>query len=157
MANPYRRLLLWLGARRSVAAAAARLQPGIDRALMRIGRGRISTVASMPALLLTSTGRRSGREHTVPLFHVPAGSGWAVVDTSYGRSARPAWSLNLEADASCTVRVDGKDRASAARRAAGEEFEASWRDLLDVWPLYADYATRSGRTPIVWILVPEAG
>lgn len=150
----YRRILLWLGAKGPVVALASRFQPGIDRFFMRFGRGRVSTVASMPALLLTTTGRRSGTEHTVPLFHVPVGSGWAVTDTSYGRPTRPAWSLNLEAGADCTVRIDGRDHACVARPSADDEFEGLWGSLLDLWPLYGDYAARSGRPPRVWVLDP---
>jgi deazaflavin-dependent oxidoreductase (nitroreductase family) len=152
MRSAYRSLLIWLGRRRPVVALAARVQPGLDRMLLRISRGHVSTGGPLPALLLTGTGRRSGEPHTVPLFYVPAESGWAVVDTSYGRPGRPAWSLNLTADPSCTVRIEGEEHPCVARIAEGEERERLWASLIEMWPLYGDYAAKGGRDPSVWVL-----
>ncbi|HSG78099.1 MAG TPA: nitroreductase family deazaflavin-dependent oxidoreductase, partial [Acidimicrobiia bacterium] len=122
--------------------------------LLRIGRGHISTGGPMRALLLTATGRRSGHPRTVPLFYVPAGPGWAVVDTNYGRSPRPAWSLNLGADRLCTVRVGGHDHPCTARVAEGDERERLWTDLLEIWPVYGEYAAGIDRAPHVWVVEP---
>ena len=52
------------------AAIGRRIAPRFDRAVIRLSGGRLRTSerAALPTLLLTHTGRRSGRERTTPLL-----------------------------------------------------------------------------------------
>ncbi|MDX1691703.1 MAG: nitroreductase/quinone reductase family protein, partial [Acidimicrobiia bacterium] len=116
--------------------------------------GHVSTVPGMPTILLHTTGRRSGRDRTSPLFYVPAGDGVAVVDTNYGREPRPGWSHNLAADPDAAFTLAGVRRDARARTAGGEERTRLWSDLVDLYPPYEDYAAGLRRSPRVWVLDP---
>lgn len=149
------RLAMHLGARRAVNAIAARVQTPIDRVLMGRSRGRFHTMpAEFPTLLLTTTGRRTGRERTVPLLYVEVGSGVVVTDTGYGREPTPGWSANLHADPSAAATIGPTTRAVRARLAAGEERDRLWAALVALWPNFDRYSARLRRTPRVWVLEP---
>jgi F420H(2)-dependent quinone reductase len=82
----------------------------------------------VPALLLTTTGRRSGQSRTHGLTYCRDRGDIIVVASNGGSDRPPAWLLNLEADPEVTVRV-GRTVFGAAARVAGQVE----RDQL--WPL----------------------
>jgi len=45
-------------------------------------------------LLLTTTGRKSGTQHTAPLIYAPQGDAYTVVASKGGSDDPPAWYLN---------------------------------------------------------------
>jgi deazaflavin-dependent oxidoreductase (nitroreductase family) len=45
----------------------------------------------VPLLLLTTTGRRSGRPWTVPLMYQTDGDGWVLVASNGGSDRHPSW------------------------------------------------------------------
>lgn len=59
----------------------------------------------MPALLLRTTGRRSGLERTNALVYGRDGDRLMVVPSNGGHRKPPAWLLNLEANAEVEVQV----------------------------------------------------
>ena len=65
------------------------------------------------ALLLTTTGRKSGQKRTTPLIYDPVGDGYAIVASKGGADEPPAWYLNLTEDP--TVEVQVKDDVFTAR------------------------------------------
>jgi len=69
----------------------------------------------MPTLLLTTRGRRTGRERTRALVYAASGTDLAVVASNGGQDAPPAWLLNLTADPRVTVRL-GRHRYAATAR-----------------------------------------
>ena len=75
-------------------------------AVQRLSRGRaLGRVAGMPVLLLTTTGRRSGKPRTRPLTFFRDGADLAIV-ASNGRADRPPdWSLNLQENPRAVVRI----------------------------------------------------
>ena len=76
--------------------AAIRAMGRSHRAIYRLTRGRLlGRVAGMPVLLLTTTGRRSGRaaDDTAHLLRVRSRS--RVVASNGGEDRPPAWWLNL--------------------------------------------------------------
>jgi deazaflavin-dependent oxidoreductase (nitroreductase family) len=82
----------------------------------------------VPALLLTTTGRRSGLPRTHGLTYCRDRGDLVVVASNGGSDRPPAWLLNLEADPRVTVRV-GRRVVGATARVAGPEERAQ------LWPL----------------------
>ncbi len=82
----------------------------------------------MPALLLTTTGRRSGLARTHGLTYCRDRGDLIVVASNGGSDRPPAWLLNLQADPRVTVRV-GRRVSPATARVAGPEERAQ------LWPL----------------------
>ncbi len=82
----------------------------------------------VPALLLTTTGRRTGQPRTNGLTYCRDRGDFIVVASNGGSDRPPAWLLNLQADPQVTVRV-GRRVLSATARVAGPEEQAQ------LWPL----------------------
>lgn len=144
-----------LGHRRWFAAAARLLVPA-DRLVGRLTRGRVVALGLVPSLLLTTTGRRSGRPRHNPLLYVRDGEAYVVVGSNWGQPHQPGWALNLLARPEATIGVRGRRIPVRAERATGAERDRLWRLLVAEWPPYQTYARRAGgRTLLIFRLVPS--
>ncbi len=123
------------------------------RAIYRASRGRlIGHVAGMPVLMLTTTGRRSGRARTTPLTYFESGDDLVIVASNGGEDRPPSWSLNLESEPRATVTIGVCSWAVTARTATPEERAQLWPTITATHPGYATYARRTTR-PIPVILL----
>jgi deazaflavin-dependent oxidoreductase (nitroreductase family) len=138
-----RRIAGRLGHWRWFGAIARPLVP-IDRLIGRLSRGRLVALGLAPALILTTTGRRSGRPRRSPLLYVRDGPAFVVVGTNWGQVHPPAWSLNLLADPQATVAVGGWQIRVRASVVTGPERDRLWRLLVRQWPPYDTYPTTAG-------------
>ena len=102
-------------------------------------------------LLLTTTGARSGRPHTVPLGYLPDGGERVLVIGSAGGSPRdPAWLRNLVVTPVVTVEDGVFTYDATARVLAGAERDAVFARAVEADPGWAEYERRSGRVlPVV--------
>ena len=103
-------------------------------------------------LLLTTTGRRSGEERTMPLIFRPDGDRWVVVASKGGWDDHPGWFHNLEANPEATIQVKDEVIRVRARVAAGEERERLWKLMAEAWPAYDAYQQKTDREIPVVIL-----
>lgn len=92
----------------------------------------------VPVMLLTTTGRKSGKERTVPLLYLRDGTDIVVVASTGGLPKHPAWYLNLQEDPDVTVQVGSEVSRRRARTATDDERSRLWPRLVD---LYADFET----------------
>ena len=140
------RLLRWLGHRRWFAAAARRFAAPIDRFLYRVSRGRVvSTAGVVPLILLTTTGRRTGRARTTPVMFLRDGDRFVVSSENSGQKRPAAWPLNLLADPQATVQHGSEVVFCRARLLDEAEADRYWPRLLEVWPAHETYRARSGK------------
>jgi len=80
----------------------------------------------VPALLLTTTGRRSGLLRTHGLTYCRDRGDLIVVASNGGSDKPPAWLLNIQADPTVTVRVGRRVVTATARVATDEEQAFLW-------------------------------
>ena len=139
----YSRFLVAVGDRRWFVAAASRIAPRLDRMVYGITRGRrLATPPSVPTFFLTTTGRRTQEPRTVALSYVEEGGDYIVVDTSWGRSSTPDWSLNLAANPQAMIEMAGEQILVEARAVTSTEALALWATFCAMWPPYAEYRRR---------------
>ncbi len=141
----YRRVIRRLGHRRWFAALGRRLAP-VDRILYRATGGRFGVTGPpvYPALLLTTTGRRTGQERTTPVMYVRDGPRFVVSSENFGQERPASWPLNLEAEPRARVQVGKEVLACHARRATEDEVTRYWPRLVEMWPAHESYLRRSG-------------
>ncbi|MFB9890783.1 nitroreductase family deazaflavin-dependent oxidoreductase [Planobispora takensis] len=157
---------------RSIAAGKARPLPARERLrmriehevdtrsagfgvwLLRLTRGRAARLWHRQALILTTRGRRTGRERTVPLQFFPDGDDLIVVAADSGLASPPGWYFNLMAAPQARVEVFGRTYQVNARELPEREADAFWRRVLGVAPDYARYSRRLGRRPALIRLAP---
>src|SRR5437899_1418292 len=102
----------------------------IHRNLLRFTRGRIGwTALGMPAVRLTTLGRKSGQPRTVMLASpLREGDTWVVVASRGGDDHHPAWFLNLRDNPEVEVATKGQKRQPMRARIANAEERAR------LWP-----------------------
>jgi F420H(2)-dependent quinone reductase len=123
--------------------------------LYRLSGGRVmGTMRGAPILLLTTTGRKSGRRRTVPLLYLKDEGTFVIVASFAGAPKHPAWYLNLQADSKVNLQVGSRRFDGAARRASVDEKARLWPRLLAIYPQYADYQKRTPRDIPVVIVSP---
>ena len=102
------------------------------------------------ALILWTTGRKSGQERLTPLIYGRHGDDYLVVASKGGADEPPAWYLNLEANPEIQVQVLGDKFTAHARTANAEEKPAMWEVMAKAWPAYNDYQKKTSRQiPVV--------
>lgn len=143
-----------LGRTRAFAWIASRALPPIDARFARSRHSLTSLGTGFPLCYVTTTGRRTGEERTVPLLHVADRGRVVLIASNWGRRRHPAWALNLDADPGARVAVDGVERPYHARRATPEEEARYWREAVAFWPGYDDYRYRAGREIRMFVLEP---
>jgi deazaflavin-dependent oxidoreductase (nitroreductase family) len=134
-----------------------------DRLAHRLS-GRRATVtglfAAFPTVMVTTTGRRSGRPHTVPLIAVsdPDRPGViALIASNFGQGHDPDWCRNLRADPEAVVLGDEGTRRRRAREVHGAEMERWFALGTEIYTGYPGYRRRAGRPIPVFELEPVAG
>ena len=110
---------------------------------------------TVPSLLLTTTGRKSGERFIFPLFYGDAGNGsYLVVASKGGAPQHPGWYRNLLANPEVEVQVGTAKLKARARTAVGAERARLWQTALKFWPPYADYQKKTEREIPVVVLDP---
>ncbi len=101
-------------------------------------------------LLLTTTGRNTGKESTTPLIYQMDGDNPVIVASQGGAPKHPGWYLNLSKNPEVGVQILGDEFRARARTAEGDERERLWRKMNEIWPHYDEYQTRTDREiPVV--------
>jgi deazaflavin-dependent oxidoreductase (nitroreductase family) len=101
-------------------------------------------------LLLTTTGRKSGKRYTSPLIFREHDGGYVIVASKGGAPDAPDWFKNLEADPAVEVQVKDDAFAARARVAGPDEKPELWKLMAEVWPDYDEYQKKTDREiPVV--------
>jgi deazaflavin-dependent oxidoreductase (nitroreductase family) len=108
-------------------------------------------------LLLTTAGRKSGKERTVPLLYLEDGENMVVVASNGGSPNHPAWWLNLEANPEATVEIASRKLRVRAEKASPEERERLWPGLVAMYAGYEGYRRRTDREIPIVLLKPIRG
>ena len=129
---------------------------GLNNALYRISGGRVmGSFDGNPVLLLHHVGRRSGEERVTPLLYMPDGDDLVIVGSMGGTPKHPAWVHNLGARPDTEVEVGRERRPVRARVADEDERARLWPRLVDQYPAFATYQSRTEREIPVVILSPR--
>ena len=104
----------------------------------------------VPALLLTTKGRKSGEDRTSALIYGRLGNDYVIIASMAGAPTNPAWYLNLVATPEVTLQAGADRFVARARTAEGEERDAGWAAMVKIWPNYDVYQSRTERViPVV--------
>src|SRR4051794_2824909 len=96
-------------------------------------------------LLLTTTGSRTGKQHTTPMMFHRDGDRLLVIASNIGAPKHPAWYTNLVAAPRVTVEVDDETFDARATPAVAEERDHLWAMLKEHYPFFADHEAKTER------------
>ena len=101
-------------------------------------------------LILTTTGRKSGKQRLTPLIYGRHGDDYLIVASKGGTPENPDWYHNLSANPEVEIQVKGDKMHARARTATPAEKAEMWPIMTKEWPDYDDYQTKTDRDiPIV--------
>lgn len=109
----------------------------------------------MPALLLSVTGRKSGRTRITALVYFEDGGNYVVVGSDGAARRDPQWWKNLQENPQATVRVRRNEFSARASLATGSERERLWQIAIGINPMWAKYQTQTERILPVVVLKPN--
>jgi deazaflavin-dependent oxidoreductase (nitroreductase family) len=134
---------------RAALAAHVRLYQETDG---REGAVVVENGREQEALLLTTTGRRSGEPRTTAVYYGRDGDRLLIVASLAGYDRPPQWYLNLSADPRVKLQVGREHLEATARTASPDERPRLWAIMTDVYPTYEDYQAATEREIPVVIL-----
>jgi deazaflavin-dependent oxidoreductase (nitroreductase family) len=108
----------------------------------------------VPTLLLTTKGRKTGELRRTALIYGKHGSSYLVVASKGGADDAPAWYLNLSANPEVQVQIGPEVFTAQARTATEDEKPELWSKMVDIWPAYDEYQTKTQRPIPVVVLDP---
>jgi deazaflavin-dependent oxidoreductase (nitroreductase family) len=150
-----RRIWFWMVGRAGTNRLSRLLHPILYR--WTGGAGLLGRSLGNLTVLLTTRGRRSGKERTTAIWAYPDGDALVLVGSNGGSRRTPAWVVNLRARPEAEVQVRREVRSVRAREAAGEEYDRLWRMVVAAYPGYAAYLGWAQRVIPLVVLEPRPG
>jgi deazaflavin-dependent oxidoreductase (nitroreductase family) len=128
----------------------------LHRTIFRASNGRLlARGAGMPVLMLTTTGRKSGRpRETMLTSPLRDGDRIMLVASKGGDDRNPAWFLNLRDDPRVKVTMGGRTTPMTARIAGPDEKAELWPRIVADHDNYAGYQRKTTRDIPVVVLEP---
>ena len=128
----------------------------LHRLLYRTTRGRVGRrLVNNDMLLLSTVGRHTGKDHTVPLLYLRDGEDIVVIASWGGRDEHPEWYLNLQARPRVSIQIDGNRMPVTAATADARRRARLWPTVLAAYDGYSQYQSRTNREIPVVIIEPR--
>ena len=128
---------------------------GLHAAVYRRTNGRLlGSIGPLPLLLLTTTGRKTGKERTAPLGYLPDNGRLVLVASAGGSPKHPAWYLNLTAEPAVTVQVKADVFEAHAETASPEERDRLWPLLVERHGGFEKYQAKVDREIPLVVVTP---
>ncbi len=116
--------------------------------------GGWAQVRKYPTMLLTTAGRKTGKQRTIPLVYVEDKGRFIIAAAYAGSDRNPTWWLNLQHSKEGVVQVMRRKVRVRAELAKPEEREDLWRRLVAMYPYFTEYQERTTRQIPVVVLTP---
>ena len=110
---------------------------------------------SLPCLLLTTTGRRSGKQYETALIYGKDGDSYVIVASVGGAPKSPLWYENLAANPQVELQVMADRFPATARTASGEERARLWDMMAEIFPTYNQYHEKAKEHREIPVVVLE--
>jgi deazaflavin-dependent oxidoreductase (nitroreductase family) len=116
------------------------------RQVRGIRRGK-RKMMGFDALVLITTGRKSGKTYETPIayWNRPGGA-WTVCASAGGAAKHPSWYRNLAANPdTARIVVAGDEIPVSAEELHGEAREAAWTQIVTEAPRFGGYLDKTDR------------
>jgi deazaflavin-dependent oxidoreductase (nitroreductase family) len=145
MTGIYTRTMRRMGHGRWFAIMVKHAGCKLDKALYRASGGRVTLAGrAMPTMLLTTRGRKTGKDRTVPVFFVRDGDRVVAACENFGLRTTSSWPVNLKAHPYATIQIGSHVGEYLARPATEDEYDRNMPRLVADWPAHETYRERTG-------------
>lgn len=119
---------------------------GFMVALYRLSNGKVmGRMAGLNLLLLTTTGRKTGKQHTTELGYFEQDGDYVIIASNAGRDKHPQWFLNLKQNPQVSVQIQDKHINATAEETDSKSRDELWAKLVSLSPQYGRYSTSTKR------------
>ncbi|MBP6725234.1 MAG: nitroreductase family deazaflavin-dependent oxidoreductase [Halioglobus sp.] len=124
----------------------------VHKLLYKLSGGRFGArMGWIDVVLVTTTGRKTGKQRTVPIACYPYRDSVAVSASNSGMESHPAWYLNMLANPRVTVQLGRETFEAMAEEVPTEEREALWATVVKINKHQGEYLAMVEREiPLVW-------
>ena len=121
-----------------------------QRFLYRATGGKAFTTGGVgrDVLLLTTRGRRTGKDRTTPVYYLRDEDRIIVCNVNPGFERTNPWVINLRAHPIAKVQIGPEITECRAREVTDTEIEVYWAQLLRIWPAYGSHFEKSHQRAI---------
>ena len=144
-------LLLSRDAKILATVAKAHVQQYIEAE----GAGDTFLTQGAPTCLVTSIGRKTGKETVAPANFLQDGADVYIVGSIAGLDKHPNWALNLDATPRGWLQIKANKYPVQVHRLVGEERQAMWPRLTEFFPLWGHFQKYCDREFMVFRLSPS--
>ena len=139
-----------------MAKSIFRIFMALGTYLYKISNGKIGgRISGLEVLLLTTTGRKTGKKRTTPLGYFKDQQGsYIIIGSNAGFDTHPAWFLNLKRQPHVTIQVRDTQVEVDAEVAEPKTRNQLWAQLIKLAPFYDNYTKKTSREIPVVILHP---
>jgi deazaflavin-dependent oxidoreductase (nitroreductase family) len=129
-----------------VAAKIAKVATGTHTAIYRASKGKVAgSMNGQKLVLLTTTGRRSGKRRTSPLMAFDFRGDLVLVASAGGSDRHPAWYHNIKGHPQVTVDDHGTVRTMTARTMTAAERAEMWPQVVAQQKRFGGYESKTSR------------
>ncbi len=107
------------------------------------GRALITGGAGRNVLLLTTRGRLTGKDRTIPVYYLRDSNCIIICNVNPGFERTNPWVTNLRAYPIARLQIGREVAKYHAREATDAEISTYWRRLLRLWPAYGSHYEKS--------------
>jgi deazaflavin-dependent oxidoreductase (nitroreductase family) len=111
----------------------------------RSGSKTMGYVRGMPLLLLTTVGRKTGKQRVTPVMYLRDGDNYVITASNAGEDKHPSWFLNLQANPQARIEVGNMTGGVMAHPASPEEKGRLWAQLIEQAPFFEGYKKKTTR------------
>ena len=111
-------------------------------------------IQGLPVLLLTTTGRKTGKKRVTPLGYFEQDGYYVITASNAGADTHPAWFHNLKNQPQVTLQILDKQLTAMAEQANPTLRKQLWAKLIERAPGYAGYEKRTTREIPMVLLRP---
>jgi deazaflavin-dependent oxidoreductase (nitroreductase family) len=111
-------------------------------------------IQGLPVLLLTTTGRKTGKKRTTPLGYFEYDGSYVISASYAGLDVNPAWFHNLKSDPKVALQIQDKYLPALAQPAEPTLRKQLWDKLVELSPHYGAYEKRTTREIPMVLLRP---
>lgn len=139
-----------LGATHFAVWAVKNLVSPLQRWIYRISGGKALTNfgSSRLVLLLTTKGRQTGKDRTIPVFYLRYGNAIVICNVRPQSERTNPWVLNLHSHPVARLQIGADIAQYQARQATDEEVKLLWPQLVGLWPAFKAHYENGGRRSI---------
>ena len=125
----------------------------LDKRILRATSGKYTLFGptTLPTMLLTTTGRKTGQPRACALTYLRDGDRLLIIGSNWGQRHHPAWSSNLMGNSDAIVSIAGSEVPVRAAILQGTDREVAQQRFFR-YPMYRSYRERTTRELRVFAL-----